>query len=94
MDYNDNELEENTVKLNISKKVEDEEIICEDCSAVCKSKKIYRDHKRRVHDSKRFICEVCSTEITGHLNFKNHVRKHDQRDCPKCSNGSKMYLMN
>ena len=86
MDYNDNELEENTVKLNISKKVEDEEIICEDCSAVCKSKKIYRDHKRRVHDSKRFICEVCSTEITGHLNFKNHVRKHDQRDCPKCSN--------
>ena len=66
MDYNDNELEENTVKINISKKVEDEEIICEDFSAVCKSKKMYRKHKRSVHDSKRLMIL---------MNFAKHVMK-------------------
>ena len=48
MDYNDNELEENTVKLNISKKVEDEEIICEDCSADKKTKNLVGAHKEKM----------------------------------------------
>ena len=81
MDENENELGENAVKISIEK----QEFKCEKCPAICKSERSYRDHQRRVHDCKRFICEVCSTEITGLLNFKNHVRKHDQQDCPKCS---------
>ena len=81
MDENENKVSENPVKISIEK----QEFKCEICPAICKSERSYRDHQRRVHDCKRYICEVCSTEITGLLNFKNHARKHDQEDCPKCS---------
>ena len=52
--------------ISFQKKVEDKEennndesLVCEICSVVCKSNANLKNHKQRTHDDREFTCDTC-----------------------------------
>ena len=63
----------------------DTEYVCDMCPGVYKTEKKLRQHKARIHSSKKFICPTCGHELVGRTNYNNHIRKHEEKgQCTLC----------
>ena len=64
----------------VRKKVEDKEennnndsLVCEICSVVCKSNANLKKHKQRTHDDREFTCDTCGIKVTGLEKFNMFI---------------------
>ena len=55
--------------------------ICAECGASVAS----MPQHMKVHDKRKFECEVCDELVVGRTNFANHKQTHKTWTCPKCS---------
>ena len=61
--------------------------VCDDCGLVFDHWYKVNAHKARVHDSDKYQCSFCSTEIRGKYNLRRHERSHTEdknKVCPEC----------
>ena len=77
------------IKLELSDDAEDENnnvvYACQKCPATYESRKKLKEHSKRIHSEKKFICPTCGFEVFGSNNFYNHKRKHKEKaKCPIC----------
>ena len=42
-----------------------ESLVCDVCSVVCKSNANLRKHKQRTHDDREYACDTCGIKVTG-----------------------------
>ena len=53
----------------VRKKVEEvnnnESLVCDICSVICKSGANLRKHRQRTHDDREYSCDTCGISITG-----------------------------
>ena len=43
----------------------DESLVCDVCSVVCKSTANLRKHQQRTHDDREYTCDTCGIKVTG-----------------------------
>ena len=60
----DVKVEENEIKVEILEE-HDEARMCDVCSAVCKSVRALKKHKRVKHDTHQCICQECCRSVVG-----------------------------
>ena len=53
--------------------------ICAECGASVAS----MPQHMKVHDKRKFECEVCDELVVGRTNFANHKQTHKTWTCPK-----------
>ena len=63
----------------------DESLVCDVCSVVCKSTANLRKHQQRTHDDREYTCDTCGIKVTGLHKFKSHKRRHETFSCPNCN---------
>ena len=42
-----------------------ESLVCDVCSVVCKSTANLRKHQQRTHDDREYTCDTCGIKVTG-----------------------------
>ncbi|CRL04848.1 CLUMA_CG017901, isoform A [Clunio marinus] len=53
-------------------------IKCEQCKMIFKKKHFYNKHLEKVHNNPSFICETCGKISHSRLQWRSHLRNHDQ----------------
>ena len=61
-----------------------ESLVCDVCSVVCKSNANLKKHKQRTHDDREYTCDTCGLKVTGLEKFQSHKRRHETFSCPNC----------
>lgn len=61
---------------------------CEDCAITFKSQQSYEKHCNSVHNGPQctaFVCQVCGKELQTRVQWRSHLRNHDQSLKYKCN---------
>lgn len=58
---------------------------CDQCSTTLKSQHFYEKHMRSVHNGSEFMCQVCGKILQNRVQWRSHLRNHDQTLKYKCS---------
>ena len=75
--------------INFQKKVRkkgeevnnNESLVCDICSVICKSGANLRKHRQRTHDDREYSCDTCGISITGLHKLMSHKRRHETFLC-------------
>lgn len=57
---------------------------CEYCPFVFKTRHFYDKHVERVHNESQFICQICGKIMETRIQWRSHLRNHDQTLKYKC----------
>ena len=58
--------------------------LCEKCALYVSSKAALRNHNKKCHDERRFICNECGREFIGNYQYDQHLRNHRKVQCHVC----------
>lgn len=78
---------EDEVKLHLGdhRKFESEPLQCEFCPQLFKTRHFYDKHVESVHNGSQFICQVCGRTLETRIQWRSHLRNHDNTLKYKCS---------
>lgn len=58
---------------------------CEFCPLMFKSRHFYDKHVENVHNASEYVCQVCGKTMETRIQWRSHLRNHDQTLKYKCS---------